>query len=141
MKKELEARLRFIGWVTSSSPNFTTIEVLPAYREGLRGLESFSHVVLLYWLHLRDTLEDRRRLLVHPRANPANPLTGVFATRSPVRPNPIGLTVTELRSVEQGILRVAPIDAFVGTPIIDIKPYLPHRDSIPSARTASWAAR
>jgi len=138
MRKKTEAHLQFIGQVTSASPNSTTIEILPPYREGLRGLESFSHIVLLYWLHLRDTPEDRKQLLVHPRGDPTNPLVGVFATRSPARPNPIGLSVTEIHSVGQGVLEVGPIDAFVGTPIIDIKPYIPHRDSVSSARTPDW---
>ncbi|MCA0456168.1 MAG: tRNA (N6-threonylcarbamoyladenosine(37)-N6)-methyltransferase TrmO [Chloroflexi bacterium] len=84
------------------------------------GINVGDELVVLTWLHLgkRDVLQ------VHPRSNPNNPLTGVFATRSPDRPNPIGLHMVTVLEVQPDRLRVAPIEAVDGTPIIDIKPIL-----------------
>lgn len=92
---------------------------LPAL-DGLAGIKSGNELILLTWLHLAD----RSVLQVHPRGDRSRPLTGVFATRSPDRPNPIGLhRVTVLEVLEQK-LRVAPLEAIDGTPIVDIKPVL-----------------
>ena len=71
--------------------------------------------------------------MVHPRGNKANPLTGVFATRSPFRPNLIGLSVCRIKSVDDAGITVDDIDAFDGSPIIDLKPYIPTIDSVPEA--------
>ncbi len=131
------AQLTFIGRVIKTDPK-AAIEIFPPYQEGLLGLSGFSHIFVLYWLDQLDTPEARKMLQVHPRGNQANPLTGVFATRSPVRPNPIAIIVTELQSIENGILHIGHIDAFEGTPIIDIKPYLPSGNRIINARVAKW---
>ena len=99
------------------------------YRPGLAGLAGFSHVIVLGWLH-----RARRDLItLHPR-HVAAP-TGVFALRSPVRPNPIGLSVARVLSVDEaaGIVTVDAIDFLDGTPIVDLKPYRPGIDSIPDA--------
>ncbi|HSO21102.1 MAG TPA: TrmO family methyltransferase, partial [Desulfosarcina sp.] len=76
-------QLRPIGWIRKSDHE-VCIELDPALRAGLLGLEEFSHVVVCYWFHENDTAQNRSRLQVHPRKNPANPLTGVFATHAPV---------------------------------------------------------
>ncbi len=131
------AHLTFIGRVIKTDPD-AALEIFPPYQEGLRGLTDFSHIYLIYWLDQFDTPEARKTLQVHPRGDPANPLTGVFATRSPMRPNLIGLIVTELRAIKNGIVYVGHIDAFEGTPIIDIKPYLPSGDRISKAKVAEW---
>ncbi len=109
------------------------IEILPEYREGLEGLEGFSHIIVVFHLH-RVPEEARKTLKVRPRRLlrlgfklEELPLVGVFATDSPHRPNPIGITVVELLSVEPSGLRVRGLDAFDGTPVLDIKPYTPHR--------------
>ena len=94
------------------------IEIFPAFLEGLDGLEAGRELLVLTWLHLAD----RSVLKVHPRGNPGAPLKGVFATRSPARPNPIGLHRVTLLGREGGRLRVAPLEALDGTPVIDIKP-------------------
>ena len=96
------------------------VELEPACAEALAGLRAGDEIVLLSWLHLarRDVMR------VHPRGDPANPLAGVFATRSPDRPNPIGLHRVRVLSVEPARLRVAPLEAVDGTPIVDIKPVL-----------------
>jgi tRNA-Thr(GGU) m(6)t(6)A37 methyltransferase TsaA len=98
------------------------LEIDPAFTEGLDGITPGRELVVLTWFH-----EAQRNILkVHPRGNPANPLRGVFATRSPDRPNPIGLhRVTVIEVEERGRLRVGPLEVLDGTPIIDIKPVLP----------------
>jgi tRNA-Thr(GGU) m(6)t(6)A37 methyltransferase TsaA len=97
------------------------VEIDPAFGKALEGIAVGQDVVLLTWLHLgrRDVLQ------VHPRDDPDRPLTGVFATRSPDRPNPIGLhRVRVLEIAETTRLRVNPLEALDGTPVLDIKPVL-----------------
>lgn len=97
------------------------IELDPAFLDALEGIRRGDDVFLITWLHEAD----RATLRVHPRGDPDNALTGVFATRSPDRPNPIGLHRVRVRSVsESGQLGVAPLEAIDGTPVLDIKPVL-----------------
>jgi tRNA-Thr(GGU) m(6)t(6)A37 methyltransferase TsaA len=97
------------------------VEIDPAFAEGLDGIEAGSEVILLTWLHQGD----RDTLRVHPRRDPRNPLLGVFATRSPDRPNPIGLHRVRVLEIADGVrLRVEPLEAIDGTPVLDIKPVL-----------------
>jgi tRNA-Thr(GGU) m(6)t(6)A37 methyltransferase TsaA len=97
------------------------LEILEAFRPGLLRLAAGQQVLILTWLHQAD----RAMLEVHPRDDVRNPLTGVFATRSADRPNPIGLhRVTILKIEENGCLIVEPLEAIDGTPVIDIKPVL-----------------
>ena len=103
--------------------------MLPEYQPGLSGLEGFDHLILLYWLH-----EARPGDLVFTPPFDSAP-RGVFATRSPARPNPIGLSVVAFEGfAEPGRLRVRYLDCIDGTPLLDIKPYLPTTDSEPDAR-------
>ena len=95
----------------------------------LRGLDGFSHVWVVWWFDRNDTSKKRSVLQVHPRGNKEYPLTGVFACRSPVRPNLIGLTLCKVLSVKDNIVEVEKIDAFSNTPILDLKPYIPGYDS------------
>jgi tRNA (Thr-GGU) A37 N-methylase len=78
---------------------------------------------------------------VHPRRDPANPLTGVFACRAPERPNLIGLTACRIVKITGNIVEVAGLDARDGTPIVDLKPYIPKGDVIPEATTPEWVQR
>lgn len=117
------------------------IEILPAFAPALDGLTGFSHIWVFFWFHGNDTPENRAILKVHPRKDPANPLTGVFATRAPVRPNLIGMTCCRLFKVEGRRLTVEGLDAWEGTPIVDLKPYLPQSDSHPEASTPPWVKR
>ena len=96
------------------------LELTPQATEGLVGIKAGDELLVLTWLHLaqRDVLQ------VHPRGDPNRPLTGVFATRSPDRPNPIGLHRVSVLEVAEQNLRVAPLEAIDGTPIVDIKPVL-----------------
>lgn len=96
-----------------------TVELLPDYAEGLRDLDGFSHVVLLCHLHLSEGFS----LTVKP---PSDTVThGVFATRSPRRPNPIAMSVVRLSRIDGPVLHVEGLDLVDGTPVLDIKPYIP----------------
>jgi len=96
------------------------LEVSPLVAEGLDGLAAGDDVIVVTWLH-----QARRDVLkVHPRSERHRPLTGVFATRSPDRPNPLGLHAVTVREVAKNRLRIGPIEAIDGTPVVDIKPGL-----------------
>ncbi len=109
------------------------VEVFKDYTDGLRGLAGFSHLILLTYLH--ETTEDQRHVLVvRPRrlvklgfSLEELPKVGVFATDSPHRPNPIGLHIVKLESMDGNKLFVSGLDAFNGTPVLDIKPYTASR--------------
>ena len=133
-------RLRVIGRVVRIETR-SRIEIAGPYSDALLGIEQFSHLILLLWMHRSDTRKSRAILRVHPCADPENPLTGVFATRSPCRPNPIGVFVTRLQGREGNVLRIGEIDAFDGTPVLDIKPYIPASDTIVEARVPGWVGR
>jgi tRNA-Thr(GGU) m(6)t(6)A37 methyltransferase TsaA len=108
-----------------------TVELDPAYAAGIECVEHFSHLVLLYWL------DEARRDLIRQVPRHLGVARGVFALRSPIRPNPIGMSVVELLSVDGTKLTVRNIDCRDGTPLIDIKPYFPSIDSFPAAKVAS----
>jgi len=108
--------------------------------EGLEGLEEFSHIQVLFWLH-RVRKEEKLSLKIHPMGRHDLPLVGLFATRSPTRPNPIGLTTVELLKREGDVLTVSGLDAEDGTPILDIKPYIPGYDGPQGAKVPSWISR
>jgi tRNA-Thr(GGU) m(6)t(6)A37 methyltransferase TsaA len=93
------------------------LELDASVSEALLGLNVGDEIIVITWLH-----QGRRDVLqVHPRAIPGNPLTGVFATRSPDRPNPLGLHPVVVRAIEGTRLRIGPIEAIDGTPVVDIK--------------------
>jgi tRNA-Thr(GGU) m(6)t(6)A37 methyltransferase TsaA len=96
------------------------VEILPEFMEALEGISVGHDLVLITWLH-----QARREVLqVHPRGNKSAPLTGVFATRSPDRPNPIGLHHVRVLEIAGNRIRVEPLEAIDGTPVVDIKPVL-----------------
>lgn len=130
--------VRFIGVVEEAGQQRAKIRVFPEFCSGLKGIEGFSHLIILYWVHLRDSEEERRTLLVFPRRHKVDLETGVFACRSPSRPNPLGLCVVELVEVENCVLTVKGLDAFENSPIVDIKPYIPRIDAFPEARVPEW---
>ncbi len=117
------------------------LDLKPQYLPGLKGLEGFSHLWVFYWFHENDNSERRATLQVHPRRDPANPLTGVFACRAPERPNLIGLTACRLLKITNNVIEVAGLDARDGTPVVDLKPYIPKGDAIPEAVTPEWVRR
>jgi tRNA-Thr(GGU) m(6)t(6)A37 methyltransferase TsaA len=132
--------VRFIGKVESVGGT-STIVVHPEFCPALLGVENYSHLFVFYWFHLRDDERHRGTLQVTPPRHEGAPLTGVFACRSPSRPNPVGLTVVELLGVDGCRLEVSGLDALEGSPIVDLKPYSPRADSIPDARTPEWSKR
>lgn len=105
-----------------------TVEVLPQFHEGLADLDGFSHVVLLYHFHRSDGFA----LKVVPFLDIS--VRGVFATRAPRRPNPLGLSIVRLEAVRDGVLHVRGMDVLDGTPLLDIKPYVPAFDHPESVR-------
>jgi len=108
----------------------TRIVLDKKYQPGLLGLDAYSHIYVLYWFNLNDTPAKRSILQVHPRGNKNNPVTGVFATRAPVRPNLIALSLCKIISIRDNVLEVDQIDAFPDTPVLDIKPYIPGIDTV-----------
>lgn len=96
------------------------LDVEPWAADALHGLAAGDEIIVITWLHRarRDVLK------VHPRSDPRNPLTGVFATRSPDRPNPLGLHPVVVHAIDGHRLRIGPIEAIDGTPVVDIKPVL-----------------
>lgn len=116
------------------------VQIHDGFAQGLDGIESFSHIIVVFWMH--GLKEGERSLLrVHPQRDKDIPLEGVFATRSPARPNPLGWSAVRLLSRTGGTLRVVGLDALDGSPVVDIKPYLPNGDSVPSATVAGWLKR
>jgi len=99
-----------------------TVEIFPEYAEGLKDIEGFSHIILLYHFHL----SKGPALIAKPYMN--NETHGVFAMRGPSRPNPIGISVVRLTKVEGNRLHVRDVDIVDGTPLLDIKPYVPKFD-------------
>ena len=108
-----------------------TVELFPEYTQGLDDLQGFSHIHLLYHCHLSKTYS----LIVTPFLDTEK--RGLFSTRAPSRPNPIGLSVVRLLGIENNILRVMDIDIIDGTPLLDIKPYVPEFD-VRKATNIGW---
>jgi len=104
-------------------------EILPEYAVGLRDLEGFSHIFLIYWFHKASS----PRLIVKPFLDDAT--HGVFATRAPCRPNPIGLSIVRLVGRDENILHLADLDVLDGTPLLDIKPYIARFDRYDDTRS------
>jgi len=111
-----------------------TIDVFPEYAEGLKDIEGFSHIILLYHFHL----SKGSTLVVRPFMD--NEAHGVFAMRGPSRPNPIGISVVRLVRVEANILHIQDVDIVDGTPLLDIKPYIPEFD-IREVERIGWLER
>ena len=110
------------------------VEIYPAYAEGLKDLEGFSHIFLLYYFHRVDGFALRVKPFLDDRAR------GVFATRAPRRPNPIGLSAVRLMKREGNILHIENVDILDGTPLLDIKPYVPEFDQF-AAERVGWLAQ
>lgn len=107
------------------------------YKDSMLGLEGFSHIHVLYWFHENDTPDLRSIQQVHPRKDKKNPLTGVFATHSPMRPNLIALTLCKILSIHETTIEVEDIDARDGSPLLDIKCYIPY-DKASQIKTPGW---
>jgi len=132
-----EVRIYPVG-VVRVADGAVCIEIFKAYREAMLGLEGFSHIHVLFWFHENDTAELRRTLQVHPRKDPSNPLTGVFATHSPMRPNLIGLTRCRIMGIEESRILIDAIDARDGSPVIDIRCFIPDAQPLAEVRLPKW---
>ena len=134
-----KGEVTFIG-VVEDAGELARVRIFPEFCVGLQSLDRFSHIIFLYWFHLRDTKEERNVRQVIPRRHLGAPRLGVFSSRSPSRPNPIGLCVTKLVKLQDCTLQVRGLDASKGSPIVDIKPYIPRADSIPDAGVPEWTS-
>jgi tRNA-Thr(GGU) m(6)t(6)A37 methyltransferase TsaA len=124
-------RTTAVGDEVRDTTRISRIVIRSELAEALDGVDGFSHLFVMFWLN--QISEDQRKTLkVHPRGRRDLPLLGVFATRTMLRPNPIGLTLVELVKVEGNALTVRGLDAFDGTPVLDIKPF----DSWDTTKTA-----
>ncbi len=110
-----------VGWVRKSGGK-TFIEIDQRYQPALLGVDRLKSLQVLWWFDRNDTPEKRAILRVHPRGDPDNPLRGVFATRSPYRPNLIALTEVDVIAVRDNVIEIDGIDAFADTPVLDLKP-------------------
>jgi tRNA-Thr(GGU) m(6)t(6)A37 methyltransferase TsaA len=146
MGKDRELTLRPIGRVAKGRPwpddgepleeRAAEIEIDAAWVDALDGIEGFSHVWVVWWVDRSGGPPDVMQ--VRPEGRPGMPLVGLFATRSPRRPNPVGITAVRLLERKGTQLRVQGLDAFEGTPVLDIKPYLRRGDLIPDATGPEW---
>jgi tRNA (adenine37-N6)-methyltransferase len=119
---DLSGVVNFIGIVEKVEGDLSTILIHPKYALGLDGLDAYKRLIIIYWLHKGDNPTQRSTLRVIPRRHGATEERGVFSTHSPHRPNPIGLTIIDLVKIEGNRLTVEGLDAFEGSPIVDIKP-------------------
>ncbi len=131
--------LKAIGTIHNQEME-TFIELDESYRQGLVGLNGFSHINVLWWFSEFDNDEARGMLSSPQPYKQAPAVMGVFATRSPIRPNPLALTAVSVLDFDEqtGIIKIAYIDANDGTPVLDIKPYTPSLDRIDKPVVPAW---
>lgn len=127
--------------VVESVDGLARIRIFPEFCDGLYRLNEFSHAIILYWFHKRDSQEERRVLRVVPKRHLAKQAVGVSASRSPSHPNPIGLCAVRLVKVEDCILTVEGLDAFEGSPVVDVKPYLPRAGFVSDVKVTDWTSK
>jgi tRNA-Thr(GGU) m(6)t(6)A37 methyltransferase TsaA len=113
---------------------YATIEFKKEYQEGLKDLDGFSHLYLIYYFHK----VPNHKLLVVPFNDETNTPRGVFSTRTPLHPNQIGLSIVELISIKENIVVIKGIDVLNGTPLLDIKPYIENFDKIDGDTKSGW---
>lgn len=128
-----------IGYIKRSDDE-VYIEVLERFIPALKQLEHFSHIQILWWANKVDTEEQRNRLDCVPPYGESPPVTGVFATRSEYRPNPIALTTAKILDVNhgEGLVKIQNIDAIDNTPVLDLKAYFPVCDRVKEAFVPEW---
>ena len=139
-KKQESYHVHPIGYVRRLEDEIQ-LQVLEPYRPGLKQLEHFSHVIVLWWADQMDTEEFRSMMQCNPPYAEEH-LTGVFATRAEYRPNPVALTTCKILAVDEqeGILTIANIDAYDGTPVVDLKAYFPVCDRVQDVHIPDWLA-
>jgi len=114
------------------------IQLEPCYAAGLRGLEQFSHVLVVFFLDRAQGFDLSKQLLRKPRGMEDLDPVGVFAQRTKYRPNPIGITAVKLLGVAGNVIKVRGLDALDGTPVLDIKPYMPPFDRMEDVKLPPW---
>ncbi len=122
------------GWQSVVS----RVVIRPELADSLLGMDGYSHVIVVFWPHLVPNEVRGSKHQLHPRDDERNPLMGVLATRSQIRFNPVLTSPVRLLGVKGNVLRVKGLDAIDGTPVLDVKPYLPHYDSIADAKVPPW---
>jgi tRNA-Thr(GGU) m(6)t(6)A37 methyltransferase TsaA len=125
------------GPILEYENKISVIILNPTYTEGLLHLEENSHILVVFWMN-RIHKEDHKIMRMHPKGREELPLVGVFATRSPRRPNPIGIRAVRLLEVKENTLKVEGLDALNGTPILDIKPYSSKHDRVEILKQPWW---
>ena len=137
-KKQKSFSIFPIGYIRRAKYGIQ-LRILEPFRPALKQLNHFSHVIVLWWADRFDNEGYRTRLQTKP-PYAKKILTGVFACRSPVRPNPIAMTTCKILDFdeEEGIVVVSDIDVYDGTPIIDLKPYIPVSDRVKEVRVPEW---
>ena len=137
-RKDEAYRIQPIGHVRQTAEGFRLVIDEP-FRAGLKQLDQFSHVIVFWWADQHDNPQDRR-IVETPLPYAPGVTAGVFACRSEYRPNPIAVTVCPLVGVDipNGMVELAWIEAFDGTPIVDLKPYVPISDRVRDVRVARW---
>jgi tRNA-Thr(GGU) m(6)t(6)A37 methyltransferase TsaA len=137
-----EFLLRQIGVVRKDEAG-VRLKLELCYRGLFLGLERYSHVNVLWWFSDNDNDEARSITMVHPNHNLELPLQGIFATRSPMRPNPIALTNARVEKLDADncVIWLDKIDARDGSPVVDVKPYVPRLDRVDNAVCPTWPER
>ncbi|WNS41621.1 tRNA (N6-threonylcarbamoyladenosine(37)-N6)-methyltransferase TrmO [Paenibacillus sp. MMS20-IR301] len=139
MNQQQEYNLTPVGVVAQDQQN-QRLMIKPEFASALLGLSGFSHCQVIWWVHEFTDVHFRQTTQIQPPYDA--PLSGVFATRSPIRPNPLGLSVVAIESVdvEAGIVEITGLDAYPGTPVLDLKPYFPSTDRVRTVSVPDWAA-
>ncbi len=135
----MDLQATIIGYVKKPKEDQIFIELLERYWAGALQLDQFSHMIVLWWITGRDSTTYRSNLQDYPPQANAE-LSGIFASRSPARPTPVGLSIVAINQVDDDTHRIYidQIDAFDETPVIDIKPYMPSSDRVDKARVPPW---
>ncbi len=135
----MELRATVVGTIKKPDDDSVYLEINSKFWPAVLNLEKFSHIIVLWWITGHDNATSRSNLRDFPPQSDAE-LSGVFASRSPGRPTPIGLSIVAITNVNDDNHRIwiDQIDAFEGTPIIDIKPYMPSSDKVDNAQVPQW---
>lgn len=138
-----EIKLKPIGFVKNNikelrlgkfAGEISEIIVDEKFADALNGIEDYSHVIIVYWLHMvKDSVITHR-----PQGNPDVPIVGIFACRCPQRPNPIAISTVKLIERKGNRIKVKGLDILDGTPVIDIKPYWPQYDKVENGKIPDW---
>ena len=128
-----------VGYVRKEQDASIYIEIKEQYWEATLQLDKFSHIIVLWWITERDNPQARSNLSDYPPQSTAEK-SGVFASRSPARPTPIGLSIVAIMDIEKEKhrIKIDQIDAFDSTPVVDIKPYMPSSDRVDEAKVPHW---